>query len=391
MTAVPAFWLLVFVSALGQISMNGVLPANVAVMADLSVNYGQAQLVLTVFLVAMLLFQLVSGSLSDRFGRRAVVIAGLALFCVGSLLCATANSIEWLLLGRFIQGSGAAACVSMPRTMVRDVLAQDKAASAIGYLTTAMMIAPLLGPALGGWLTQTLGWRWMYGLITVLGVLVLFIAVFRLVETRPAATPGQDDYRFSAAFKSLMTDRRFLAPMLVMSGSAGVYYVYLAGSPFVAISLYGYTPAEYGMWFASTGVGYMSGNFFAGRWSEKIGAERMVKLGIIPIFISVFLMWALSPWPFAFALFIPAFVFAFSNGMCIPNLAAIGLGVQPKFAGTASGLLGVAQLGVGVAFSSILGVIIAESALPLFTLMTVCLVIVVVGLLIWRPVQPDSR
>ena len=386
MAGVPSFWLLVFISALGQISMNGVLPANIAIMEELSVNYGQAQLVLTVFLLAMLLFQLVSGSLSDRFGRRSVVLGGLFLFGFGGLFCAMANSIEWLLLGRFIQGSGAAACVSMPRTMVRDSLSQDKAASAIGYLTTAMMIAPLFGPAFGGWLTQTLGWRWMYGLITVLGVLGLFVAVLRLPETRPAKLPGQEEYRFSDAFKALMTERRFLAPMLVMSGSAGVYYVYLAGSPFVAINLYGYTPAEYGIWFASTGVGYMSGNFFAGRWSEKVGAERMVMLGIIPLFIAVLLMWVMSPWPLAFALFFPALVFAFSNGMCIPNLAAIGIGVRPEFAGTASGLLGVAQLGVGALFSSLLGMIISESAIPLFVLMTVCLLIVTMGLVIWRPV-----
>ncbi|MGB1010063.1 MAG: multidrug effflux MFS transporter [Thiolinea sp.] len=390
MSGVPSFWLLVFVSALGQVSMNGVLPANVAVMEDLSVSYGQAQLVLTVFLVSMLLFQLVSGSLSDRFGRRSVVIGGLFLFCVGAFLCATANSIEWLLLGRFIQGSGAAACVSMPRTMVRDLLSQDKAASAIGYLTTAMMVAPLLGPALGGWLTQTLGWRWMYGVITVFGLLILLVAALRLSETRPASVPGQEEYHFSYAFKHLIMDRRFLAPMLVMSGSAGVYYVFLAGAPFVAINLYGYTPAEFGIWFASAGIGYMSGNFFAGRWSVKIGAERMVKLGIIPLFISVLMMWLLSPWPLAFTLFIPAFAFAFSNGMCIPNLASIGLGIQPRFAGTASGLLGVAQLGVGVVLSSVLGMVISGSAVPMFALMTVCLVIVSVGLVIWVPVSQSS-
>lgn len=144
MAGVPSFWLLVFVSALGPISMNGVLPANVAVMEDLSVSYGQAQLVFTIFLIAMLLFQLISGSLSDRFGRRSVVIGGLAIFSLGGLVCALATSIEWLLIGRFIQGGGAAVCVSMPRTMVRDALPRDQAASAIGYLTMAMMIAPLM-------------------------------------------------------------------------------------------------------------------------------------------------------------------------------------------------------------------------------------------------------
>ena len=386
MAGVPSFWLLVFVSALGPISMNSVLPANVAIMEDLAVSYGQAQLVLTVYLISMLVFQLVSGSLSDRFGRRSVVIGGLAFFVAGSVLCSMAQSIEWLLFGRFVQGIGGAVCISMPRTMVRDSLPRDQAASAMGYLSTVMMLAPLLGPALGGWLTQTVGWRWMYGVIAGVSFLILLASIFRLVETRPESTQEQESYSFSHALKGLISDRQFLATMLIMTGSTGVYYVFLAGAPYVTINLYGYSPAEYGVWFACTGLGYMSGNFVAGRWSVKVGAERMIKLGMIPLFISVFLVWALSPWELAFALFIPAFAFAFCNGICIPNLTSIALGVKPEFAGTASGLMGVAQLGAGVVLSSVLGVVLAESPVPLFTLMTLSLGIGVIGLLIWKSV-----
>jgi DHA1 family bicyclomycin/chloramphenicol resistance-like MFS transporter len=118
-----------------------------------------------------------------------------------------------------------------------------------------------------------------------------------------------------------------------------------------------------------------------------MGAERMVKLGTIPIFISVLLVWVLSPWHMAFALFIPAFVFALSNGICIPNLTSISLGVRPEFAGTASGLLGVTQLGVGVVFSSVLGMVLDDSAVPMFVMMTLCLLIAGAGLLIWQPAE----
>lgn len=387
MAGVPSFWLLVFISALGPMSMNGVLPANAAVMADLSVSYGQAQLVLTVFLISMLIFQLVSGALSDRLGRRTVMMGGLALFCAGGIICAMSQSIGWLLFGRFVQGAGGAVCISMPRTMVRDALPRDQAASAMGYLTTAMMVAPLVGPALGGWLTETVGWRWMYGLIAGASFLILLVAALRLVETRTARNPEAESYHFSYALKKLLSNRPFLAPMLVLTGSTGVYYVFLSGAPYVTINLYGYSPAEYGIWFACTGFGYMAGNLIAGKYSIKIGAERMVKLGMIPIFISTLLMWALSPWQWAFALFIPAFFFALSNGICIPNLTSIGLGIKPEFAGTASGLLGVSQLGSGVILSSLLGVTLAASAVPLFAMMTVSLLIAIIGLVIWQPVE----
>ena len=114
MAGVPSFWLLVFVSALGPISMNSVLPANVAIMEDLAVSYGQAQLVLTVYLISMLVFQLVSGSLSDRFGRRSVVIGGLAFFVAGSVLCSTAQSIEWSCLAVLYKGLAAQFVLACP-------------------------------------------------------------------------------------------------------------------------------------------------------------------------------------------------------------------------------------------------------------------------------------
>lgn len=224
----------------------------------------------------------------------------------------------------------------------------------------------------------------MYGVITGASTLILTVAVFRLIETKPENTPQQAEYSFAYAFQRLMADRQFLAAMLVLTGSTGTYYVFLAGAPFVMINLYGYSPAEYGMWFALTGLGYMTGNFIAGRWSVKIGAERMVMLGVIPLFIAILLLWIMSPWHAAIALFIPACAFAISNGMCIPNLTSIGLGVKPEFSGTASGLMGVSQLGVGVVLSSVLGVIINDSALPLFVLMSVSLLVVVAGLLVWK-------
>ena len=215
-------------------------------------------------------------------------------------------------------------------------------------------------------------------------MLVMLVAMVRLVETRPSSTSEQESYSFSQAFNGLIRDRQFLAPILVTTGTVGIYYVFLAGAPYVTINLYGYSPAEYGVWFAATGLGYMTGNFIAARWSVKLGAERMVKLGVIPIFIAIILAWVMSPWPLAIALFIPAYAFAMSNGICIPNLTSIVLGVRPEYAGTASGLMGVAQLGVGVVLSSILGMILDDSAIPLFVMMTLSLSIAVVGLFMWK-------
>jgi len=126
--------------------MNGVLVANTAVMHDLSTNYGTAQLVLTIYLVASMISQTTLGNLADSHGRRPVMIGALCLFAFGSFICAAASSIEMLLAGRFIQGFGSSVCVFLPRTIMRDVHPKDKAASKIGYMVTAMMVAPLFAP-----------------------------------------------------------------------------------------------------------------------------------------------------------------------------------------------------------------------------------------------------
>lgn len=141
---------LIGISAIGPMALNGVLPATTAVMADLNTRFEVVQMLLTVFLVASLLSQLVLGPAADRYGRRPVMLVSLVVFCIGSIACAFAVSIEWLLVARFVQGIGGAVCVFLPRTVVRDIYSQNKAASVIGYITTAMMVAPLFTPALGG-------------------------------------------------------------------------------------------------------------------------------------------------------------------------------------------------------------------------------------------------
>ncbi len=171
---VPLLSVLIAVSAIGPLALNGVLPANSAVMSDLDTRYGVAQLVLTVFLTANLVSQLVLGPAADRYGRRPVMLFSLLVFVIGSLICASAVSIEMLLAGRFVQGVGGAVCVFLPRTIVRDIYAQGRAASVIGYMTTAMMVAPLFGPAVGGWITDHASWRLMYmGLACLAALLML--------------------------------------------------------------------------------------------------------------------------------------------------------------------------------------------------------------------------
>ena len=147
-------WLLVVISAVAPIMINGVLPANSAVMGEFNVSYALVQWTLTIFMVALLIAQPLLGYCADRWGRRPVMYLSLSLFAFGCFVSASADSMTVLLIGRFLQGFGGSVCTFLPRTVVRDLYPQDKAASMIGFMTMAMMMAPMFGPAFGGWVTD---------------------------------------------------------------------------------------------------------------------------------------------------------------------------------------------------------------------------------------------
>lgn len=351
----PLLWLLIGISALGPFTLNGVLPATSAVMAELETRYSLAQLVLTVFLIASLIAQLVLGPVADRYGRRPVMISSLVVYAVGGLLCAIAPNIEFLLAARFIQGFGAATCTFLPRTIVRDIYNRDRAASVIGYMTTAMMVAPLFGPAIGGWVTDQFSWRWMYAGLGISGCLFTLLSWRYQRETLAAKPlPGTHTSLLSAT-GILLKNRSFVSYALMLTGSVGAYYSFLAGAPYVMMESRGYSASVYGAWFAMVAVGYMSGNLVAGRLSQRVGVDPMILYGFVPAGIGVVLFWLLSGWSHPLGLFVPMQLIAVSNGMSIPNITSGAMSVRPDLAASASGLAGSLQIGFGVLLTVLLG------------------------------------
>lgn len=374
--------LLVAISALGPLALNGVLPAATTVMAEFAASYGATQLKLTVFMVAILLAQLLIGQAADRYGRRPVMVSCLVLFTVGSSLCAIAPSLEWLLVARFVQGVGAAACMVLPRTIVRDVHPRDKAASVIGYMTTAMMIAPLFGPAIGGWITTHGDWRMMYTGLAILGALVALLAVVAQRETRVPVSAAVLNTRSTSLFagaRSLFKEPAFVATVVLFAGSVGTYFTFLAGAPGVAMQSLGMAPSEYGRWFALVGVGYLTGNLVAGHFSSRVGSLGMIRLGLLPLSAGLILFWLLHGVSHPVALFLPMQLCAFSNGMSLPNLLSTIMSVKPSHAGTASGLAGTVQMGVGVVLTLLIGQLLPFGDIWLVTLMSFCGAMAAIG------------
>lgn len=358
--------------------MNGVLPATTAVMHELNTSYGTAQLVLTVYLAASMFSQIILGNLADSYGRRPIMIGGLALFGLGGLLCFAAPTIETLLAARFLQGFGSSVCLFLPRTIMRDVHPKDKAASAIGYMVTAMMIAPLFGPALFGWITDVSNWRIMYLLLATAGFTLSYLSYRHQHETLVASKqPKQSHWQ---ANKALLAEKEFIAYLLILCGSVGIYFCYLAGAPYVAMELRNHSATVYGTWFSVVAIGYLTGNFVAGRFSENFGTQKMIIFSIVPLVIGIILFWLCSGMEHLIGLFLPMQFIAFSNGMCLPNLTSAAMSVRPENAGGASGLLGTLQVATAIILTLLVSSLLKNSALPLYMVITLCGIASLAGL-----------
>ena len=350
----PPIWLLVLCTAIGPIAMTTTVPATTHIMADFATDYGTAQLTLTVFLVATGIAQLFLGGLSDQYGRRPVMLGGLAIFAIGSAMCAIAPSLEILLVGRVIQGIGSSVGMTLSRAIVRDVYSMAKSASIIGYITMGMVIAPMIGPVIGGLFTDLLSWRFIFVSIGLLTVLIGFFAFKQLNETYPA-----DMQRVRPSFiygtTSLLKETEYLRYVFNTAFAAGMFYAFIAGAPYYMMEVLHMSGAEYGAYSIISALGYMTGNFLSGRFSEKVGPDTMIRLALIPAFIGVTLFWLLSSIAHPLAFFIPMYFITLSNGLTIPNATAAALSVRPDLIGSSSGLSGALQIAFGATVTILVG------------------------------------
>lgn len=351
-------------------------------MRELVTTYSAVQLITTVYLLATLIAQLILGNAADHYGRRPVMLVSLSVFAMGSVLCAAATSIEFLLAARFVQGFGASVCMLLPRTIIRDVYPRDRAASKIGYMTTAMMVAPLFGPFLGGWVSENTSWRWMYGGLGVAAFAAVVLCYLFLHETIEAKGGEYERTSFLSAAKVLFSERVFVGVCLMLAGSIGIYYIFIGGGPFMGMESRGMSATHYGQWFGIVGVGYLSGNFFAGKFSTRFGSVVMGRYGQLPMALGVLLFWVLSSIQHPVALFFPMFLVAFSNGMTLPNLMSIAMGVRPSLSASASGLVGFVQLGFGVLMTVLLSWLLPMSTHWFYIVITLAGLVCGAGIII---------
>ncbi|WP_099826596.1 multidrug effflux MFS transporter [Oceaniglobus indicus] len=369
-TTPPHIATLILLAAISALAMNMFLPSLPGMTDYFVTDYATMQLSVALYLAGNAVLQLVIGPVSDRMGRRPVILFGGAVFILASVACIYAPSVEIFLALRVVQAIVITGLV-LSRAVVRDMVPQDQAASMIGYVTMGMAVAPMLAPALGGALDDLFGWKATFWVLAGLGVLVQILVWFDLGETavtRPASLSAQ-----IREYPELLMSRRFWGYCLSAAFTSGAFFAYLGGAPYVGTEVFGMSPATLGYWFGAPAIGYMVGNFITGRYSVRFGINAMIVTGAflsaggLLTSLAIFLAgYGNELVFFGFMIFV-----GLGNGLVLPNATSGMLSVRPHLAGSASGLGGAIMIGGGAALSVLAGVLLAagEGATPLLWLM----------------------
>ncbi|WP_294621672.1 multidrug effflux MFS transporter [uncultured Roseovarius sp.] len=383
----PHILTLILLAGISALAMNIFLPSLPGMTAYFDTEYRLIQLSVALYLAVNASLQIIMGPISDRLGRRPVILGGMGIFLLATLGCIFASNILIFLTFRMIQATVVVAMV-LSRAVVRDMVPEREAASMIGYVTMGMAVVPMIGPAIGGVLDQVFGWKANFWALFILGVGVFWLTWRDLGETAPLS--GRSLAQQFREYPELLTSPRFWGYSMAAALASGAFFAYLGGAPFVGDRVFGLDPATLGLYFGAPAIGYFLGNFISGRFSVRVGVNRMVLWGTLfnagGIGLNLLLFYAGLGTPLTF--FGLMTMMGLGNGMLIPNATAGALSVRPHLAGTASGLSGAMMIGGGAALSALAGALLGPGtgAFPLLWIMlcTAMGAIVAIGVVIWR-------
>ncbi len=343
----PSLALLAAVTAIGFCALHIVVPALPILAAAFDADPVRVQLVLTLYLAGIAAGQLVYGPVSDRFGRRPVLIAGLAMFLAGTLLCGLAWSLAALICGRVLEACGACAGIVLGRAIIRDVYEREAAARGIALVMMAMTLAPAVSPAIGAYLAEWVDWRAIFALLGVLGAAVLALTVARLGETNTRPT-RLDLVGMAESYLTLLRSPQYLGFALCSACASASWFTFCASAPHVLVETMGKPPSTYGMMIVLPMATYMLGNAAAARFAGRFGSFKLLLAGRSLAFAAALAMalWYMLAGLGIWVMFVPIALSSIGDGLSQPAALAAGLSVYPRLAGTASGLMGFLQMTV---------------------------------------------
>jgi MFS transporter, DHA1 family, multidrug resistance protein len=381
----PHISTLIVLTGLGALSMNIFLPSLPDMAAYFDTDYRVMQLSVSAYLAVNAVLQLFIGPISDRFGRRPVLLGSLILFSIATLGCILAPTATVFLIFRMAQAVIVAGLV-LGRAVVRDMVPQEEAASMIGYVTMGMAVVPMIGPAFGGVLDQAFGWQSNFVLLLVAGLAVLWLTWSDLGET--AINTSASFREQVRQYPELFSSRRFWGYCLSATFAAGAFFAFLGGAPFVGTNVYGLNSVQVGFSVGAPALGYFTGNFISGRYSIRMGVNWMITVGAIvsTLGMTIPFLLILAGFHSAFIFFGSVTLMGIGNGMVMPNATSGMLSVRPHLAGSASGIGGAITIFGGAILSAFAGWVLGpdSSAMPLVVIMLISSAMALVAIVYTR-------
>ena len=356
--------LLTAMVALGPISTDLYLPSLPGLARYFQVSVADAQLTLSSFLIGLATAQLIYGPLSDRFGRRPVLLVGLAIYVIASIVCAFAPSVPILVFMRFLQAVGACVGPVLGRAVVRDVHGRDGAARVLAYMSAAMALAPAIGPIIGGFLEEWYSWRANFLALVCYGIVGLVLTWQILPETNKVLDlEAARLERILRGYHGFLGHRTYVGYVLCCAFAYSGIFAFISGSSFVLQEVVGLGPVEYGFCFAGVVIGYIIGTVLAGRLSRRLGIDRLIVVGagfavaggalLLGLALAGVARTGLGG---ALVIVGPMLIYMIGTGLVLPNSIAGAIGPFPRAAGAASAFLGFTQMTV----AAVVGIVVAH-------------------------------
>lgn len=349
------------VTFVGPLSLHMFFPAVPKLGGAFGVDEAVAQLTVSLPLLVMGLLTLVYGSLSDRLGRRKVLLSGLALFTAGGILVAVADSILLLLIGRFVQAAGGACGLALARAIARDVYGADRLVKAIAYLTMAYALGPMVAVPIGGHLVHLFGWRSVVYVGAAAGAVLILLAFTAIRETNPPEKRGHAPGVQTSLLRDyfiLFGNMRFTAYVVQAGASSGAFFVMATGASFLTIDYLKLPASVFGLYFPLFPLGYLSGNFVASRLSGRVSVDIMVLTSAILVAVAVggqALIFQVEVTPLT--VFLPGMLATFAGGLGLSFAQAGAMNLAGRRTGTAAGIGVFLQMMCGAAFTQLYGLL----------------------------------
>lgn len=374
--------LLTAVVGIGALSIDMFLPSLPSIARQFGSQSATVQLAITLFLMAYAGSQLVFGPVSDRFGRRPVLLGGLALYLAGAVLCTLAPSVEVLIAARMIQGVGAGSGPVVGRAIVRDVYSRERAARVLALMGTAQALTPILAPILGGTLHAWFGWRSVFAVLAGFGFVFLAGCWLLVQETVPSADlVSLHPARLSANVRAMLRHPGFLGYVLLATLIFSGQFAFISGSAFVLIDLMHLSPDVYGFAFGLVACGIMAGSYLAARFTPRLGIRRMILLGAAVAAVAGTAMAALAALggTSVAGVILPMLLYAVSVGLVLPNAIAGAISPFPRTAGLASAVIGFLMMTGSAGYSIAVSGIYDGTARPMTGAIALCGIAALIG------------